>query len=140
MLAGTATQSAAVLPCRGIFLFDRVVFLLGMLFLRSESRHLQHIRVVQAVQQGIHLALIRAFRLFSCYHVALHQLSVDGKAVFMLCRDWWAYLNKQVSVGCNTALQIFLHRRSIPENFSVLTGYLPAIAGIVRVMRRVECN
>ena len=123
-----------------MFLFDCVLFLLGMLFLGNESRKLQHIRIVQAVQQGIYLTLIRAFQLFNFDHVAPHQLTVDGKAAFMICRDWWTYLNKQVSVGSDAALQILLHRCSIPENLSILTGYLPAIAGIVRVMRRVECN
>ena len=123
-----------------MFLFDCVFFILRMLFLRSESWNLQHIRIVQAVQQGIHLTLIRAFWLFNFYRVAPHQLTVDGKAAFMLCRDRRAYLNKQVSVGRDTALQIFLHGRSIPKNLSVLTGYLPAIPRIVRVMRRDECD
>lgn len=58
------------LPCRGMFLFDCVFFLLGMLFLGNESRKLQHIRIVQAVQQGIYLTLIRAFQLFNFYRVA----------------------------------------------------------------------
>ena len=92
------------LPCRGMFLFDCVFFILRMLFLRSESWNLQHIRIVQAVQQGIYLTLIRAFWLFNFYRVAPHQLTVDGKAAFMLCRDRRAYLNKQVSVGRDTAL------------------------------------
>ena len=81
MLAGTATQSAAVLPCRDMLLLGLGFPLLLPAFLRRLDGRLCHIHIVQTGQQVIHclLAWLCFVRRGQC--VSGGQMAVDAEQV-----------------------------------------------------------
>ena len=133
MLAGTATQSAAALPCRSVLLFDSAfTFSVGVFFNRLVRgflyfRRCSGIAVIQTGQQIVHRLLVWFFLVRRRQRIAGSQAAIDAEHPFALVGDRGRQFPEQVRIQVKPALDIILCRFHAGIFFLILSCNIDAL-------------